>query len=271
MNPAVKNQNEDRSVFFVLRALRFKNYRLFFVGQIVSLVGTWMQSIALVWLVYRLTHSTILLGVVGFTGQIPAFVLAPLAGVVADKRNQRQILLITQTLAMLQSFVLAWLTFTGHISSVGIIWLAIFLGVVIAFDLPTRQAFVVEMVSKDYLMNAIALNSLMFNSARIIGPVLASILIALKGEAFCFFLNGVSYLAAIWSLLLIRVPGRVKKGSSGSFWQELHEGFRYAWFRVGRFCLFPHLCPFPVSAGNYRLRHNAPDGFQQRTFASPAG
>jgi MFS family permease len=212
----------------IFRSLRYRNYRLFFAGQIISLVGTWIQQIALPWLVYRLTGSAFLLGAVGFASQIPAFILAPLAGVLSDRWNRYYILIATQTLSMIQAFLLAILFFTGHINVWNIILLAIFLGLINAFDMPTRQAFVIQMVeNREDLSNAIALNSMMFNSARLIGPSIAGIVIAVYNEGICFILNGISFLFVIASLLLMKVSPREVKPRNTHVWHELREGFAY--------------------------------------------
>ena len=180
------------------RALRHRNFRLFFGGQSISLIGTWMTRIATVWLVYRLTGSAILLGTVGFAGQIPTFLLAPFAGVWVDRWNRRQVLLATQTLAMVQSLALAALTLTHRVNIHEILWLSVFQGVINAFDMPGRQAFLVQMVEdKKDLGNAIAINSSMVNVARLVGPALAGLLIAATNEGWCFLIDGVSYLAVI--------------------------------------------------------------------------
>jgi len=179
------------------RALRHRNFRLFFGGQLISLIGTWMQSLAQAWLVYRLTDSAVLLGVVGFVNQIPVFFLATVGGLVADRYPKRGIVVATQTSSMLLAFLLAWLTLTDRVQVWHIIVLAGLLGVVNAFDIPARQAFFVEIVGKDDLQSAIGLNSSIFNGARIIGPAIAGILVATIREGWCFFANGVSFLAVI--------------------------------------------------------------------------
>src|SRR5271168_554554 len=187
------------------RALRHRNFQLFFSGQLISLVGTWMQSVAQSWLVYRLTGSALLLGSVGFASQIPVFLFAPLGGITADRLNRRHIVIATQTAAMVLACILAILTLTGKVHVWHVFVLASLLGVVNAFDIPGRQSFLVDMVGKDDLMNAIALNSSMFNGARVIGPAVAGILVARIGEGWCFFANAVSYIAVIVGLLLMRV------------------------------------------------------------------
>ncbi|HEX3527961.1 MAG TPA: MFS transporter [Thermoanaerobaculia bacterium] len=214
---------------FMLRALRQRNYRLFFTGQTVSLIGTWMTRIATSWLVYRLTRSALLLGLVGFAGQIPSFLLAPFAGVLVDRWNRHRLLVVTQILAMLQSAALAALALTGIINIWHVLALCLFQVVINAFDMPARQAFVVEMVEKrDDLGNAIALNSTMVNAARLLGPSLGGILIAAVGEGWCFFTDAVSYLAVIASLLLMRLaqrPHLVRERAP--VLRELREGWAY--------------------------------------------
>jgi len=224
-NGAVASEPRSR-VPAMFRALRYRNYRLFFSGQIVSLIGTWMQGVALSWLVYRLTGSSLLLGVVGFAGQIPVFLLAPIGGMVADRRSRYRIVTTTQTLAMLLAFVLAALTLLGHIKVWEIMVLASSLGLVNAFDIPTRQAFIVEMVNPQDLVNAIALNSAMVNGARILGPAMAGVLVAAIGEGWCFFANGVSYIAVIVGLLLMVVTPRPRDSRRSGF-ESLVEGFRW--------------------------------------------
>ena len=212
------------------RALRSRNYRLFVAGQSVSLVGTWMQQVAMSWLVYRLTGSAFLLGVVGFTSQIPTLLLAPVAGVLADRGNRRRLLLATQTCAMLQAAILAAAVLTGVIQVWQILILSLFLGVVNAFDIPIRQSFVVEMVAdREDLGNAIALNSSMVNGARLIGPTIAGALVASVGEGPCFVLNSVSYLAVIVALAAMRIaPRSGHEVRRRRIIRELHEGFTYA-------------------------------------------
>lgn len=213
----------------LVRALRSRNYRLFFAGQGISLVGTWMQMVAVGWLVYRLTNSTVLLGLTGFAGQIPVLLLAPLGGVVADQWPLRRLLVITQTLSLVQALLLAGLTLSGIVSPAAIITLSAFLGIVNALDMPVRQAFVVEMLADPAdLGNAIALNSLLVNGARLVGPALAGVLIAALGEGLCFLLNGISYIAVIAALLAMRVPARPARGAIRPIVAELAEGFRYA-------------------------------------------
>ena len=213
----------------VFRSMKYRNYRLFFIGQGISLTGTWMQLIALSWLVYRMTNSALLLGLVGFAGQIPTFILAPIAGVIADRYNRKRLLIITQALAMIQALILAVLVLSGNIAVWHIVVLSIFLGLVNSFDIPTRHSFVVEMIdSRQDLGNAIALNSSLFNAARLIGPSLAGILIALVGEGACFLINAISYIAVLVTLTAIRVAPRRAIMSHKHIFQELKEGFVYA-------------------------------------------
>jgi MFS family permease len=209
-----------------LRSLRHRNFQLFFSGQLISLIGTWMQSVAQAWLVYRLTRSSLLLGSVGFAGQFPVFLAASLGGIAADRYNRHRVVIATQTAAMILAFILGALTLTHRVTIPEIFVLAALLGLVNAFDIPGRQAFLVEMVGKEDLMNAIALNSSMFNGARIIGPAIAGVLVAKIGEGWCFFANGVSYIAVIAGLLMVRVPTR-RNLPTGSPLAHLIEGFRF--------------------------------------------
>jgi MFS family permease len=211
------------------RSFHHRNFRLFFTGQFISLVGTWMQSVAVSWLVYRLTGSSLYLGLIGFIGQFPVFVLGLWGGCLADRWNKRSILVATQTAALIQALALAALTLTGHIVIWQVAGLAMLLGVITAVDMPTRQAFVVEMVGKADLHNAIALNSSMFNSARVLGPALAGVLVAAFGEGWCFLGNGLSYLAVIASLLLMRLPPSVPPTERACLRSHLAEGLAYAW------------------------------------------
>lgn len=189
-----------------IRALRHRHFRLYFSGQVVSLIGTWTQQVAMAWLVYRMTGSPMLLGLIGFAGQIPIFIFAPFGGLWSDRFNRRSLLIVTQTLAMIQAFVLAALVFSGWVQVWHLILMAISLGVIHALDAPARQAIVVQLVAdrKD-LSNAIALNSFAINSARLIGPTFAGVLVTLYGEAVCFLLNGLSYLAVLVALHMMRI------------------------------------------------------------------
>ncbi|MBV8846355.1 MAG: MFS transporter [Bryobacterales bacterium] len=211
-----------------LRALRSRNYRLFFTGQTVSLIGTWMTRIATSWLVYRLTDSALLLGLTGFAGQIPAFFLAPIAGVWLDRWDKHRTLVATQVLAMLQSLALAYLAFTGIINIWWITFLVLAQGTINAFDMPARQSFVIEMIERRAdLSNAIALNSSMVNGTRLIGPAIAGMVIAAVGEAWCFLIDGISYIAVIVSLLAMRIERNATQRPKKRVWDEMVEGWRY--------------------------------------------
>lgn len=213
----------------ILRALRHRNYRLFFAGQGVSLVGTWLSRVATAWLVYRLTDSALVLGVLGFVNQIPTFFFAALGGAVVDRFSRHRILVGTQFLSMLQSFALAYLALSGRITVGQILALSLFQGMVNALDNPARQAFVVEMVeNREDLSNAIALNSSMFNGARLVGPAIGGILLTSLGEGYLFLVDGFSYLAVIASLLLMRIGGKPAAASPSPIIQGIGEGFRYA-------------------------------------------
>jgi MFS family permease len=213
---------------YAWRALRHRNFRLYYGGQGISLIGTWMTRLATSWLVYRLTGSALLLGVVGFAGQIPTFLFAPFAGVWVDRLNRRHVLIVTQVLAMLQSFALAALTLSKHINIPEIIALSALQGAINAFDMPGRQAFVVQMIErKADLGNAIALNSSMVNIARLVGPSLAGAVIALSNEGYCFLIDGISYIAVIASLLAMRVRPQDMRRQAGSMLAQLTEGWRY--------------------------------------------
>jgi MFS family permease len=213
---------------FLMRALAYKNYRLFFGGQSLSLIGTWMQQVAMSWLVYRMTDSAFLLGLIGFTGQIPTVIFGSFAGVYADRLNRRNLLIATQAFAMMQALLLAFLTLTGLVAVWHLIVLSIILGIVNAFDVPARQSFVIDLVeNRRDLGNAIALNSFMFNSARLVGPSIAGLLIAYVGEGICFLVNGISFFAIILALLAMKTNQRVREQSSGAILHELREGFRY--------------------------------------------
>jgi len=214
----------------VLRALSHRNYRLFFAGQSISLVGTWMTRVATSWLVYRLTNSALLLGVVGFAGQIPSFILAPFAGVLVDRWDRHRLLIVTQVLALLQSLAMALLTMTGAIKMRHIIVLSVVQGLINAFDMPARQAFVVEMVDRrEDLANAIALNSSMVNAARLLGPSIGGGVIAALGEGWCFMIDAISYLAVVGSLIAMRIGRRLAQpNTDANILQQLREGWSYA-------------------------------------------
>jgi MFS family permease len=222
------HNNKPTALKTIFRSLRYRNYRLFFGGQSISLIGTWIQRIAVPWLVYSITGSTFLLGVFGFAGQIPTFLLAPFAGVFTDRYNRYHILIATQILAMIQALVLAILFFTGTIQIWHLMLASILLGCVNAFDMPARQSFVVDMIEeKKDLGNAIALNSSMVNGARLVGPSIAGILIAAAGEGICFLINGLSYLFVIVSLLMMKVSSGKVKSQKSRVLQGLKEGFSY--------------------------------------------
>jgi MFS family permease len=258
------NQKARIGLRTTLRALRHRNFQLFFGGQLISLIGTWMQNIAQDWLVYRLTGSSLLLSTVAFVNQIPIFLLAPVAGIVADRYNRHRIVIATQTTSMLLALTLAALTLSGRIRIWEIMVIASLLGVVNAFDIPARQAFLIEMVGREDLLNAIALNSSMFNSARIIGPAIAGILVALVGEGWCFFGNGISYIAVIAGLLMMRLNKRSDLQQHGSALENMIEGFRFArhtapvralllLIGVVSFAAMPYTVLMPIFAG--RILH----------------
>jgi MFS family permease len=209
-----------------VRALRHRNFQLFFSGQLISLIGTWMQNVAQSWLVYRLTGSSLLLGSVGFASQIPVFLLAPVGGTVADRYSRHRIVIATQVASMTLAFILAGLTLAHKVQVWHIFVLAALLGLVNAFDIPARQSFIVEMVGREDLINAIALNSSMFNGARIIGPAIAGIMVATVGEGWCFFANGASYIAVIVGLLLMHVQFQRRDHTVSPF-EHMKEGFRF--------------------------------------------
>jgi MFS family permease len=209
-----------------LRALRHRNFQLFFSGQLISLIGTWMQSVAQAWLVYRLTGSSLLLGAVGFASQIPVFLVAPFGGMAADRVDRQRLVIATQTASMVLAAIMAWLKLTDRIHVWHIFVLASLLGVVNAFDIPGRQAFLVDMVGKEDLMNAIALNSSMFNGARVIGPAIAGILVVKIGEGWCFAANALSYVAVIVGLLMMHVRSAPRAGKNSPL-EDMIEGFRW--------------------------------------------
>ena len=212
-----------------LRALRHRNFRLFTIGQTTSLIGTWMQQVAVGWLVYRLTDSALLLGLTAFVSQGPSFFLAPLAGVLADRFDKRRIVLVTQSVMMVQAAALATLVLTGHTSIGLIITLMAVLGAAVGFDIPARQAFLIEMVGdKDDLPNAIALNSSMFNASRLVGPAIAGLLVAAAGEGICILINTLTYTAVLAALLAMRLPDRPANSTRLEVFRNLAEGVRYA-------------------------------------------
>lgn len=221
--------SESKGPKRVFRALNHRNYRLFFTGQGFSLIGTWIQQIAMSWLVYRMTNSAFLLGLIGFSSQICIFFFSPFAGVLSDRWNRHHILLLTQVSAMVQAFILSTLTLTGTIRVHHIIILSLFLGFINSFDMPNRHAFVVQLVEGgEDLGNAIALNSFMFNGARLVGPSIAGILISLLGEGMCFLINGISFLAVIIALLAMKITSHHKNSEKTRVLKGLREGFAYA-------------------------------------------
>jgi MFS family permease len=210
-----------------LRALQYRNFQLFFGGQLISVIGTWMQNVAQPWLVYKMTGSMVLLGGISFCSQIPIFLLSPLGGIVADRYPRQRIVIATQAASMVLALILAALTLSGTVHIWHIFVLSALLGTVNAFDVPARQSFIVEMVGRPDLMNAIALNSSMFNASSVVGPAIAGILVAWIGEGWCFFANGVSYIAVIAGLLMMRVAPHQRPVSNGSPVENIIEGFRF--------------------------------------------
>jgi len=209
-------------------ALRSRNYRLFFIGQGVSLIGTWMTRLATAWLVYRVTESAFLLGVVGFAGQVPSFFIPPLAGVWLDRWDRHRVLIVTQVLAMLQSLTLAALALSGHINIAWVIVLTLVQGVVTAIEIPTRQSFVIRLIDdRADLNNAIALNSSSFNAARLVGPAIAGVVVAAVGEGYCFLIDGLSYIGVIAGLLAMRLTKDERPRTQKHAWRELREGWLY--------------------------------------------
>lgn len=212
----------------IFRALRHKNYKLFFIGQCISLIGTWIQQIAMSWLIYRLTQSAFMMGAIVFAGSIPSLFVSPFAGVLIDRINQYKALITIQVLFMVQAFIFAALTITGTIKIWHIVILAIIMGVTNAIDMPLRQAFVVKLVEgSEDLGNAISLNSSSFNLARLIGPAIAGVLIAAVGEGICFLINAVSYIAVIWALFAMNITYIPKLASEKNVLKEFKEGLKY--------------------------------------------
>lgn len=264
----------------VFRALKHGNFQLFFAGQMISLIGTWMQTVAQSWLVYRITGSAVLLGTVGFASQFPVFVLSTVGGIVADGNSKHRIVIATQASSMCLAFVLAALTLSGRIQVWHIIVLASLLGTVNAFDIPARQAFLVEMVGKEDLLNAIGLNSSMFNGARVVGPAVAGILVASIGEGWCFFANAVSYLAVIAGLLAMKLKKRAAPRRSGSAVADVLEGFRYARNTLPIFAILlllglvsvvglPYAVLMPIFAD--KILHSGPRGYSLLMSAAGLG
>ena len=263
-----------------LRSLRARNYRLFISGQLISLIGTWMQTVAQAWLIYRLTGSAALLGLIGFAAQIPVFVLAPLGGVIADRVNRHRVLIATQTSMMVLALMLAALTLSSRVAVWEVFTLAALLGVANAFDIPARQAFVAEMVEREDLANAIALNSSMVNGARIVGPAIAGLVVAAVGEGWCFLINGLSYVAVLAALLRMHVKPSGAPSSMPSAWDSIVEGFAFAWQKtpvrallllLGLVSLMgmPYSVLMPIFAEE--ILHGGPDSYGLLMSASGVG
>ena len=260
MSDSLRKTGPLDSISHAWRALRHRNFRLFFVGQGISVIGTWMTRLATGWLVYRLTHSALLLGVVSFAGQIVPFLLGPLAGVWVERMERRRLLVWTQAAACVQSFAMAALTLAGVINLWEVIALACFQGLINAFDTPARQSFLVQMVEgREDLSNAIALNSSLVNGARLVGPALAGIVIAAVGEGWCFFIDGVSYFAVIASLLMMRIKPLNIRLSRGGTRAQLREGWVYVrtstalrnvlvLLAIASFMGFPYMVLLPIFA-----------------------
>jgi MFS family permease len=223
----VQVESNSRNLSNTFAALRHRNFQLYFGGQLISNAGTWMQIIAQGWLVYQLSHSELILGIVGFASAVPTLLISPWGGVIVDRVPKRNLLMITQASAMFLAFILAALTFTHTVQTLHVILLAAGLGIVNSFDAPARQAFVVEMVGRNDMPNAIALNSMMFNSARVIGPAIGGLLLALVGSAWCFTINGFSFLAVILGLWAMRLKPHISYAQLESPWKQLTSGLRY--------------------------------------------
>ena len=269
------------SVRHAWRALRHRNFKLYFTGQGISIIGTWMTRMATTWLVYRLTHSALLLGVVGFVGLIPTFVLAPFAGVWIERLDRRRLLVWTQAAAATQSLTLAALTLAGVVTFWEVLVLAVFQGLVNAFDAPLRQIFLGQMVDdREDLGNAIAISSSLANGARLIGPAIAGLVIAAWGEGGCFLLDGLSYLAVITSLLMMRIQPPANQPNKARMLEQMREGWQYvSGFRPVRAILlllallalmgFPYSILLPVFAG--QVLHGGPATLGWLTAASGIG
>lgn len=232
-------------------ALRHRNYQLYFGGQLVSMAGTWMQIVAQGWLVYQLSKSEFMLGIVGFASAIPALLISPWGGVLVDQFPKRSLLVVTQASAMVLAFILALPTFTGWVQVWHVIVLSALLGLVNAIDSPARQAFVVELVGRDDLTNGIALNSMMFNGARIIGPAAAGLVLAVVGSSWCFLLNGLSFIAVIWGLLAMRIDKAEVRRHLGSATHQMVEGMGYVRHRPDLFALILLALIFSVFGISY--------------------
>ncbi len=227
--PATSPQNGRLAALrdSTFRSLRHRNYRLFFFGQLGSLVGTWMQNVAQSWLVWELTHSSVWLGVIGFLTFLPQLLFSMVGGLIADRYAKRSLIIVMQSMMMVQAFVLAALVWTGWITAPVVATMAFLLGVANSFDMPARQAFVVEMVGREDVTNAIGLNSAVFNGARLVGPAIGGVLIHVVGTSWCFFLNGVSFLAVIAGLFLMRLPKHETRHMGRSALRSMRDGLRF--------------------------------------------
>ena len=274
-------ERSERKLFHAWRALGHRNFRLFFVGQGISVIGTWMTRLATTWLVYHLTHSALMLGIVGFSGQIVSFLLGPFAGVWVERMNRRKMLVATQVAAAVQSLALAGLTLAHRITLGEVIALTVLQGLINAFDMPGRQSFLVQMVEdRNDLVNAIAINSSMVNAARLVGPAIAGLVIAAVGEGCCFLIDGVSYLAVIASLLMMRIRPLDKVLHKASMVEQMREGWDYvSRYRPIRTVLlvlalvslmgYPYMVLLPVFAS--QILHGGPTTLGMLSAASGAG
>jgi MFS family permease len=265
----------------IFRTLGCRNFRLFFVGEGISLIGTWIQRIALPWLVYQRSGSTLMLGLVAFAGLAPSFIMAPVAGVLIDRWNRYHIVMATQILSLVQALTLAYCCYTGNISVGIIILLNVFLGVINAFEMPARQAFLPELIDdKTDYCNAMAINSTIVNGARLIGPSIAGIIITYGGEALCFLINGMSYIAVIASLVMMKTISTSKRTKNTGLFREMKEGFAYAFgfqpvknvlLLYGLVCLsgWPYTVLMPVIARD--LLQGGANTFSMLMMASGAG
>ncbi len=233
------------------KALQHRNFQLYFGGQLISVAGTWMQAIAQAWVVYQLTHSDFWLGVVAFAAAIPGLLITPFGGVIVDRVPKRRLLVITQSAAMVLAFILAVLSFLNIVEVWHIVVLAFGLGIVNAFDGPGRQAFVVEMVGREDLPNAIAINSMMFNGARVIGPAIGGVLLASVGASWCFFINGLSFLAVIAGLLMMKIHTQRTVATGHTAWDQLKTGVRYVFEHLEMFALIMLSLIFSVFGISY--------------------
>ncbi len=277
----VETKRRDSTVAHMARALRHRNYRLFFAGQSISLIGTWLTRVAMSWLTYKLTHSAVMLGIVGFAAQLPTFLLAPIAGVLIDRWSRHRVLLVTQVLAMVQSALLAVFALTETVTVWHLLVLGAFQGFINAFDTPARQAFVVEMVdTREDLPNAIALNSSMVNSARLIGPSLAGVLLSTVGEGVCFVIDAASYAAVIASLLAMRVVSTPRRAGAIDVLGELRDGLAYVnrvmpirmiltQLAIVSFTGVPYMVLLPIFASE--VLHGGPHTLGMLTAASGVG